>query len=70
LEFGLVKQLTPPGRTTWITGAHRGDGKRFVVRADEKLTAFVELEAARFTQTIMIKTRRSKNAERDEEHVK
>jgi hypothetical protein len=24
----------------------RGDGKRFVVRADEKLTAFVELEAA------------------------
>jgi hypothetical protein len=26
--------------------AHRGDGKRFVVRADEKLTAFVELEAA------------------------
>ena len=26
--------------------AHRGDGKRFVVHADEKLTAFVELEAA------------------------
>ena len=26
--------------------APRGDGKRFVVRADEKLTAFVELEAA------------------------
>jgi hypothetical protein len=24
----------------------RGDGKRFVVRADEKLTAFMELEAA------------------------
>jgi hypothetical protein len=23
----------------------RGDGKRFVVRADEKLTAFLELEA-------------------------
>ncbi len=30
----------------WIAGAHRGDGKRFVVRADEKLTAFVELESA------------------------
>ena len=29
----------------WIADAHR-DGKRFVVRADEKLTAFVELEAA------------------------
>jgi hypothetical protein len=26
--------------------AHRDDGKRFVVRTDEKLTAFVELEAA------------------------
>jgi len=26
--------------------AHRGDGKRFIVRADEKLTAFVELESA------------------------
>jgi hypothetical protein len=25
---------------------HRGDGKHFVVRADEKLTAFVELESA------------------------
>jgi hypothetical protein len=30
----------------WIADAHRGDGKRFVVRADEKLTAFVELESA------------------------
>jgi hypothetical protein len=29
----------------FITDAHRGDGKRFVARADEKLTAFVELEA-------------------------
>jgi len=29
----------------WIADAHRGDGKRFVVRADEKLTAFMELES-------------------------
>ena len=34
------------GRTTWIADAHRGDGKRFVVRADEKLTTFLELERA------------------------
>ena len=34
------------GRTLWIVDAHRDDGKRFVVRADEKLTAFLELEAA------------------------
>jgi hypothetical protein len=33
-------------RTIWIADAHRGDGKRFVVRADEKLTAFLELQAA------------------------
>jgi hypothetical protein len=33
------------GRTTWIIDA-RFDGKRFVVRANEKLTAFLKLEAA------------------------
>jgi hypothetical protein len=31
--------------TISFADAHRGDGKRFVVRADEKLTAFLELEA-------------------------
>jgi hypothetical protein len=35
-----------PGRTIWIADAHRGDGKRFIARADEKLTAFIELEWA------------------------
>jgi hypothetical protein len=34
------------GRTIWIVDAHRDDGKRLVVHADEKLTAFMELEAA------------------------
>ena len=34
------------GRTIWTGDAHRDDGKRFVVHADEKLTAFVELESA------------------------
>jgi len=29
-----------------VADAHRDDGKRFVVRADEMLTAFLELEAA------------------------
>jgi hypothetical protein len=33
------------GQAIW-TDAHRGDGKRFVVRGDEKLTAFLELESA------------------------
>jgi len=30
----------------WIADALGGDAKRFIVRADEKLTAFVELESA------------------------
>ena len=34
------------GRTIWIVDAHRGDGERFIVRTDEKLTAFLELESA------------------------
>jgi hypothetical protein len=33
-------------RTVLVTNAHRDDGKRFFVRANEKLTAFMELEAA------------------------
>jgi hypothetical protein len=32
------------GRTIWIVDAHRGDGQRFVMRAEEKVTAFLELE--------------------------
>jgi hypothetical protein len=34
------------GLTIWIADVHRGDGKRFVVHAAEKLTAFLELESA------------------------
>jgi hypothetical protein len=34
------------GRTIWIADAHRGDGKRFIVHPDDKLTAFVKLERA------------------------
>jgi hypothetical protein len=33
-------------RTIWIADAQRDDGKCFVVRADEKLTAFLELGSA------------------------
>jgi hypothetical protein len=44
-SLGWVSALDVEGRTIWIVDAHR-DGKRFVVRTDEKLTAFVELESA------------------------
>jgi hypothetical protein len=39
--------------------AHRGDGKRYVVRADEKLTAFLELEAAIRTRSTQSPTIRA-----------
>jgi len=39
-----VSAVDSEARTIWIADAHRGDGKRFVVRAGEKLTAFLELE--------------------------
>ena len=39
-----VSALDVEGRTIWIVDAH-GYGKRFIVRADEKLTAFLELES-------------------------
>jgi hypothetical protein len=45
-SWGCVSAVDSNGPTIWFAGAHRGDGKRFVVRAEEKLTAFVELEAA------------------------
>ena len=46
MELGCVSAIDSNGRTIWIADAHRDDGKRFVVRADEKLTAFIELESA------------------------
>jgi len=45
-SWGCVTALNSEGRTIWIADTHRDDGKRFVVRADEKLTAFLELERA------------------------
>jgi hypothetical protein len=43
---GCVSTIDSNGRTIWIADAHRDDGKRLAARADEKLTAFLELESA------------------------
>jgi hypothetical protein len=43
-SLGWVSAIDREGRTIFVADAHR-DGKRFVVRADEKLTAFMELES-------------------------
>jgi hypothetical protein len=45
-SWGCVSALDSQGRTIWIADAHRDDGNRFIVRADEKLTAFLELQRA------------------------
>ena len=44
-SWGYVSAVDCEGRTIWIADAH-SDGKRFIVRSEEKLTAFLELELA------------------------
>ena len=44
-SLGWVSAVDVEGRTIWIVEAH-GYEKRFVVHADELLTAFLELESA------------------------
>jgi hypothetical protein len=39
-----------------VADAHRGGGKRFVVRTDEKLTALVELERQVLTVTFYLES--------------
>ena len=46
VELGLDLSVYSQGRTIWIADAHRDNGKRYVVRANEKPTTFVELESA------------------------
>jgi hypothetical protein len=41
---GCVARINSNGQTTFVAAAQRDGGKRFVVYADEKLSAFVELE--------------------------
>ena len=44
--WGCVSAVDCRGRVIFIGDAHRSDGRRFIVRADEKLTTFFELESA------------------------
>jgi hypothetical protein len=43
-SWGCVSALDSHGRMIFVADAHRDNGKRFVVRADEQLTAFAQLE--------------------------
>lgn len=46
MDLGCVSAIDSNWQTIWIADAHRDDDKRFVVPADEKLSAFLELESA------------------------
>jgi hypothetical protein len=43
---GCISSTDQKGRQFWVAAAEREDAGRFIVRADEKLTAFLELESA------------------------
>jgi hypothetical protein len=45
-SWRFVSVIDCEGRTIRIADAHRADGNRLIVRTDEKLTAFLELERA------------------------
>lgn len=53
-SYGYLSYLDFQGRTIWNVDAHRDDGKRYVVRSEELLTAFLELE--RITHEIALST--------------
>jgi hypothetical protein len=57
--WGCVSAIDSNGRTIWIADAHR-EGKRYVVHAEEKRTAFVELELAICGYRIRASARSSK----------
>ena len=44
-------------RTIWIADAHRGDGKRFLLRADEKLTAFLDSCITKYENDLVVSYR-------------
>jgi len=52
--LGWVSAVDPQGRTIWIADARPADGKRLIVRADEKLSAFAELERQMLTMTFYL----------------
>ncbi len=43
-SWGIRSHVAPCGTTLFCVDAHRADGKHYVVRSDELLTAFLELE--------------------------
>jgi hypothetical protein len=59
-SLSYASTVDSQGRTIWITDAPRGDARHFVVRAHEKLAAFLELESAIRAASVSV----AKNVER------
>jgi hypothetical protein len=57
--LGCVSMINSSGQTIFVADAHRDDGKRFIVHADDKLTAFAELERQALTVTFYLESIRS-----------
>jgi hypothetical protein len=55
-SWGYVPAIDSNGRPIWIADAHRDDGRRFIVQADDKLSAFVELERQVLTVTLYLES--------------
>jgi hypothetical protein len=56
-SWSCVATVDSNGQTIFVANAHRDNGKRFIVTADEKLRAFLEL------QRVTRESFRSPNAE-------
>ncbi len=57
--WGCSSHIDSTGRVLFTADAHRDNGKRFIVRADEKLAAFLELERITCGEVIEIRPHRN-----------
>ena len=58
-SWGSVSTINSKGQTIFVADAHCDDGRRFIVHADEKLSAFVELERQMLTVTFYLESIRA-----------
>jgi len=58
-SWGCVSTINSNGQIIFVADAHRDDGRRFIVHADEKLSAFVELEREVLTVTFYLESIRA-----------
>ena len=55
-SWGCVSTINSNWQTIFVADAHRDDRKRFIVTADEKLSAFAELERQVLTVTFYLES--------------